>query len=296
MIPAAAPLPQGFVASQPLVGNSLTGSSPLMATSGIAIGTLATASNPSPTPSSAHSLSLETQAQILQMLRAGPPHPSPAPQPCLLTSLLHTAERQEAQIARQAASEAGGAHPRASHIGKGSAARRLSGSVSPSSAPSTRPHSTDGNSDAGAESSGEEGEGHDSGGMSLIFTRRRAGQAARVSNEPVVLNRKRVQQLFDLPLKDAAALLGISMTALKKACRKIGVERWPYRKVQTPKAPTSPPISPACGPGTPPLRDSTVLLPTAAAASSASRWVHEQAKAEPEVGESDRMAIGSLLC
>mmetsp|Transcript_10274 Transcript_10274/g.26611 ORF Transcript_10274/g.26611 Transcript_10274/m.26611 type:complete len:292 (-) Transcript_10274:468-1343(-) len=287
-IPAAVPPVQGFVASQPLLGTCLPGAPPLVAPSGSAGGALAAVSPAPPASSSAHSLSLETQAQILQMLRAGPPLPAPAAQPCLLTSLLQTAERQEALMARTSSEPAGAPTSTGVAHAKGSGSRAQSGSVSPTSAPSTRPHSTDGNSDAGAESSGEEGE-EDSGNMSLIFTRRRAGQSARASNEPVVLNRKRVQQLFDLPLKDAAALLGISMTALKKACRKIGVERWPYRKVQAPKAHASPPTSPSVGPGTPPRRESTVLLPTAAAASSASRWVREQA-------ESDRMAIGSLLC
>mmetsp|Transcript_26050 Transcript_26050/g.65770 ORF Transcript_26050/g.65770 Transcript_26050/m.65770 type:complete len:290 (+) Transcript_26050:172-1041(+) len=288
------PPQQGFLASGPLLTGLVSASSPLIATP-VSAAAAPPGMSPSPPPSlSANSIS--KTAKILEMLRAGPAA-SPAPasqQHCLLTSLLHTAERQDALMAQQqlAASEGG-----ASSRNAGSVLRPSSGSVSPTaSAPSTRPHSTtDGNSDAGGESSGEEGEAEDGEGMSLIFTRRRAGQTARASNEPVVLNRKRVQQLFDLPLKDAAALLGISMTALKKACRKIGVERWPYRKVQTPKAnhPTSPSVANA---GSPPHRASTVLLTTATSASSVSRWVHAQAGAAGDGGEPDRMAVSMLLC
>jgi hypothetical protein len=115
----------------------------------------------------------------------------------------------------------------------------------------------------------------------FIFTRRRAGQKERSSNEPVALSKKRLQvlpytrtqtrllcqnnsqihaertprrtpgpkdagrralnschphlqELFDFPLKEAATQLGISMTAMKKACRRMGLERWPYRKVWIP--------------------------------------------------------------
>jgi len=65
---------------------------------------------------------------------------------------------------------------------------------------------------------------------SLVFTRRRAGQPARLSSDPVALTKSRLEALFNLPIRDAADILGISITALKKACRRIGVERWPYKK------------------------------------------------------------------
>ena len=67
---------------------------------------------------------------------------------------------------------------------------------------------------------------------SLVFTRRRAGQPARLSSDPVALTKSRLEALFNLPIRDAADILGISITALKKACRRIGVERWPYKKVR----------------------------------------------------------------
>lgn len=40
-----------------------------------------------------------------------------------------------------------------------------------------------------------------------------------------------VSPLFDRPLKEAAKILGCSVSGLKKKCRGIGVDRWPFRKV-----------------------------------------------------------------
>ena len=36
---------------------------------------------------------------------------------------------------------------------------------------------------------------------------------------------------FHLPINEAAAMLGICPTVLKKICRKLGMRRWPHRKV-----------------------------------------------------------------
>jgi len=51
----------------------------------------------------------------------------------------------------------------------------------------------------------------------------------------VVLNEKTLQELFTLPLHEAAVKLGISATAMKSACRKLGIKKWPYRTVQSSK-------------------------------------------------------------
>ncbi len=37
-----------------------------------------------------------------------------------------------------------------------------------------------------------------------------------------------IEQLGSLPLERAAAKLGLSSTAFKGACRKLGIKRWPY--------------------------------------------------------------------
>ncbi|KAL9654532.1 hypothetical protein ABK040_006597 [Willaertia magna] len=55
------------------------------------------------------------------------------------------------------------------------------------------------------------------------------------------LNRKRkkkeitfkdIQECFDLPIKEAADNLGISLTQLKRICREQNIPRWPFRKLQ----------------------------------------------------------------
>ena len=45
----------------------------------------------------------------------------------------------------------------------------------------------------------------------------------------MVLNDTVLRQLFTLPLHEAAVRLGISATAMKSACRKLGIKKWPYR-------------------------------------------------------------------
>jgi hypothetical protein len=42
---------------------------------------------------------------------------------------------------------------------------------------------------------------------------------------------KQVQEVFHLPISEAATKLGMGVTVLKKQCRKIGIPRWPYRKL-----------------------------------------------------------------
>jgi len=69
--------------------------------------------------------------------------------------------------------------------------------------------------------------------FNTIFPRRKAGQHTRVNSKPVVLNEKTLQQFFTLPLHEAAVKLGISATAMKSACRKLGIKKWPYRSVQS---------------------------------------------------------------
>jgi hypothetical protein len=69
-------------------------------------------------------------------------------------------------------------------------------------------------------------------GVNKIIPRRKAGQRERTSTTPVVLDEATLTKLFSIPLHQAAASLGISATALKSACRKLGVHKWPFRAVQ----------------------------------------------------------------
>mmetsp|Transcript_18084 Transcript_18084/g.29700 ORF Transcript_18084/g.29700 Transcript_18084/m.29700 type:complete len:134 (+) Transcript_18084:189-590(+) len=41
-----------------------------------------------------------------------------------------------------------------------------------------------------------------------------------------------IMQHFTKPIQEACRSLGIGATTLKKLCRRYGVKRWPYRKIQ----------------------------------------------------------------
>eukprot|EP00293_Proteomonas_sulcata_P012163 CAMPEP_0184290910 /NCGR_PEP_ID=MMETSP1049-20130417/3043_1 /TAXON_ID=77928 /ORGANISM="Proteomonas sulcata, Strain CCMP704" /LENGTH=677 /DNA_ID=CAMNT_0026598191 /DNA_START=116 /DNA_END=2149 /DNA_ORIENTATION=- len=72
---------------------------------------------------------------------------------------------------------------------------------------------------------------------STIFPRRKQGQQRKDSTGPVVVTLELLEQYSDISLTDAAKKLGISPTAVKKACRKLGVQRWPYKKNPDPVEP-----------------------------------------------------------
>jgi len=66
----------------------------------------------------------------------------------------------------------------------------------------------------------------------VIFPRRKAGQSKRqADNEaPVKLTPEILEEIANIPLVAAANKLGISKTALKNACRNLGLKRWPFRR------------------------------------------------------------------
>lgn len=47
------------------------------------------------------------------------------------------------------------------------------------------------------------------------------------------LNFEQLSEFFHLPLKEAAPAIGICVTALKRACRKNKIARWPHRKIKS---------------------------------------------------------------
>eukprot|EP00960_Hanusia_phi_P042841 755736-Hanusia_phi.AAC.1 len=47
---------------------------------------------------------------------------------------------------------------------------------------------------------------------------------------PVNVSREVLEPLFSRSQQDAAAYLGVSLSSLKSACRRIGISRWPYRR------------------------------------------------------------------
>eukprot|EP00287_Rhodomonas_sp_CCMP768_P001107 CAMPEP_0196749166 /NCGR_PEP_ID=MMETSP1091-20130531/75886_1 /TAXON_ID=302021 /ORGANISM="Rhodomonas sp., Strain CCMP768" /LENGTH=245 /DNA_ID=CAMNT_0042096597 /DNA_START=13 /DNA_END=750 /DNA_ORIENTATION=+ len=98
----------------------------------------------------------------------------------------------------------------------------------------------------------------ESGPVKRVFPRRKAGQSARPNNEPVVLNEEVLSPLFDYPLQEACNRLGICATALKKACRRIGIKKWPYKC----NPPTNPsPISKRSAPAKTSVDKSAAALP-----------------------------------
>ncbi|KAL9648254.1 hypothetical protein ABK040_009258 [Willaertia magna] len=50
------------------------------------------------------------------------------------------------------------------------------------------------------------------------------------------LTRQDLIPYFEIPIKNVAALLNISLTQFKKLCRNLGISRWPYRKIQSLKS------------------------------------------------------------
>eukprot|EP00960_Hanusia_phi_P033456 750463-Hanusia_phi.AAC.4 len=61
----------------------------------------------------------------------------------------------------------------------------------------------------------------------VVFPRRKAGQLQR--EKPPVMITELIQRYSELPQQTAAKHLGICVTALKKACRRVGIPRWPFR-------------------------------------------------------------------
>lgn len=58
----------------------------------------------------------------------------------------------------------------------------------------------------------------------------------RELSRPVVLTEEVLRQYFNTPLRKTAKELGICATALKKVCRSLGIQKWPYRSLYTHKA------------------------------------------------------------
>ncbi|EKX53784.1 hypothetical protein GUITHDRAFT_150294 [Guillardia theta CCMP2712] len=49
------------------------------------------------------------------------------------------------------------------------------------------------------------------------------------NDEPVMLTRELLQSYFDRSLSQVSAEIGICPTAIKRACRKLGIAKWPYK-------------------------------------------------------------------
>ena len=67
-------------------------------------------------------------------------------------------------------------------------------------------------------------------GPAIVPRRKPHSGGATLPAPPVVVTRELVTALADLPLTQAAAAAGICATSFKRACRKLGVRRWVYRR------------------------------------------------------------------
>eukprot|EP01080_Neovahlkampfia_damariscottae_P007480 gene7480-11804_t len=52
--------------------------------------------------------------------------------------------------------------------------------------------------------------------------------------------REEIEELYHLPIAEAAQRLGICKTLLKQVCRKLNIEKWPYKKSKLNKKKTTP--------------------------------------------------------
>eukprot|EP00961_Rhodomonas_salina_P297756 3937466-Rhodomonas_salina.2 len=52
------------------------------------------------------------------------------------------------------------------------------------------------------------------------------------TSDPVYVNLSKLYSLVHLNVNDAAKCMGLSPTAFKNACRKLGVHEWPYRNIK----------------------------------------------------------------
>lgn len=65
-----------------------------------------------------------------------------------------------------------------------------------------------------------------------LFPRRKliGGEIPEKGRAPLKVDMADIQALFGRPQSDAAKDIGISLTALKQICRKLGIQRWPYQR------------------------------------------------------------------
>ena len=49
----------------------------------------------------------------------------------------------------------------------------------------------------------------------------------------MAISRETMSQYFHMPVGVAAKRLNVGLTVFKKQCRKVGIERWPYPKLQS---------------------------------------------------------------
>ena len=66
--------------------------------------------------------------------------------------------------------------------------------------------------------------------LALFPRRKLGGNIPCKRRAPVQIDLEALQGLYDMPQPEAARELGIALTTLKQACRKLGIKRWPYAR------------------------------------------------------------------
>ncbi|KAJ1474225.1 hypothetical protein T484DRAFT_3279877 [Baffinella frigidus] len=62
-----------------------------------------------------------------------------------------------------------------------------------------------------------------------VFSRKKLGEARRRTDHPILVSAQMIHQLRNMTLKDASKELGLSATALKSVCRRVGIMAWPFK-------------------------------------------------------------------
>jgi hypothetical protein len=69
--------------------------------------------------------------------------------------------------------------------------------------------------------------------QSFCFFPRRMGRKGWMPGGPppyVLVSKSRLESLYNLPLSEAAREIGLCATTFKKACRKLGINKWPFER------------------------------------------------------------------
>jgi len=85
----------------------------------------------------------------------------------------------------------------------------------------------------GAEEPASEAQDDDVGSEDhvLVYPRRKMGEEKMGSERPpVVVTRDYLKSSFHMPLTTVAKNLNISATVLKQLCRRVGIQKWPYKR------------------------------------------------------------------
>ncbi|KAJ1479066.1 hypothetical protein T484DRAFT_1959671 [Baffinella frigidus] len=62
-----------------------------------------------------------------------------------------------------------------------------------------------------------------------VFPRRKLGEASRSADHAVLVSVEMIHEFRNMSMKDAAKKLGLPPTAMKGACRRLGIMAWPFK-------------------------------------------------------------------